>query len=486
MANQITIHGESHCPQEDQSRKGTASRREFLKRSSLGLAATIVPRHVLGGPGQVAPSDRVNVALVGAGGRGLENARELMQLPDVRITAVADPAEHWDLSNFYYRGVAGRGPACAEIEKHYQATDAGYRCQPFSDYRSMLESATSDFDAVLCATPDHLHAYVSLSAMRAGKHVYCEKPLTHNISEARLVAKVAKETGVATQMGNQGHSKDSIRETVELLRSGAIGDVTEVHAWVQTSRWNASLQHPPTEAQKIPKGLDWDLWCGPRTPPPFHSAYAPVSWRDFWQFGCGALGDMGCHDLDSTVWAFDLHHPTRIEMRPAGDSDKGMAPYGEIGYFDFDRGPSTKPLRVVWYSGGIKPPTPAWLPADQALPGRGALFLGSKGGMLCGGSGSGYQIFPQELREATQMPAATIARSPGHHRNWIDPNNGGPPACSNFEYGARLTEIVHLGLVALRTGEIVRWDPTAMKVAGVPEADSIIHESYREGWELEA
>lgn len=487
MASHKTIHGEVHCPDDDQSRKGTGSRREFLKRSSLGVvAATIVPRHVLGGPGHVAPSDRVNVAVVGTGGRGLQNARDLMQLPDVRITAVADPAESWDLSNFYYRRVAGRGPACAEIDKHYQASDSGFRCRQFSDYRVMLDSASSEFDAVLCATPDHLHAHVSLSAMRSGKHIYCEKPLTHNIAEARLVAKVAKETGVATQMGNQGHSKDSIRETVELLRSGAIGDVSEVHAWVQSSRWNPTLQHPPTEAQPIPAGLDWDLWCGPRNPPPFHSAYAPVSWRDFWQFGCGALGDMGCHDLDSTVWAFDLDYPDRIEMRSAGDSDQGMAPYGEIGYFDFTRKDTGKPLRIVWYSGGIKPPTPQGLPTGRELPGRGALFVGSEGGLLCGGAGGDFQIFPEDVREATKSPAPTIPRSAGHHRDWIDAIKGGPPASSNFEYGAKLTEIVLLGLVALRTGEIIRWDPAAMKATGVPAADSIIHETYRDGWRLEA
>ncbi len=486
MAKQSAIHDGFHCPDEVGSRKGTTTRRDFLKRSSLGLAAaTIVPRHVLGGPGHVAPSDRVHVALVGAGGRGFQNARELLKLPDVRITAVADPAESWDLSNFYYRGVAGRDPVSAEIEKHYQASEPGFACQQFSDFRELLETASSEFDAVLCATPDHMHALVSLASMRGGKHVYCEKPLTHNIAEARLVAKVAKETGVATQMGNQGHSKDSIRDTVELIRAGAIGEVSEVHAWVQTSRWNPSLQHPPTKAQALPQGLNWDLWCGPRTPPPFDSAYAPVSWRDFWQFGCGALGDMGCHDLDSAVWAFDLDHPTRVEMRPAGDSDKWMAPYGEIGYFDFERKDGGKPLRIVWYSGGLKPPTPPWLPSGKELPGRAAIFVGTKGSMLCGAAGGDCQIYPRELAEATNKPEPAIARSSGHHRDWIDAIKGGPPASSNFEYGAKLTEIVLLGLVALRTGEVIHWDPDAMKAKGVPNADAIIQETYRDGWELQ-
>jgi predicted dehydrogenase len=448
---------------------------------------TIVPRHVLGGPSQTAPSDRVNVALVGAGGRGLQNARELMQLADVRITAVADPAERWDLSGFYYGGVAGRGPTCREIEKHYQDSEPSFRCQAYADYRQMLESASSDFDAVLCATPDHLHALVSISAMRAGKHVYCEKPLTHNIAEARLVAEVAKQTGLATQMGNQGHSKDTIRETVELLRSGVIGDVHEVHAWVQTSRWNPTLQHPPTTGQPVPKGLNWDLWCGPRTPTPFDSAYAPVSWRDFWRFGCGALGDMGCHDLDSTVWAFDLEHPDRVEMRAAGSSDPNMAPYGEIGYFDFTSRSSgqASPLRVHWYSGGLKPRTPDLLPTGQDLPGRGTLFVGSQGILLCGAAGGNYQLFPESLRD-TPQPSASLTRSHGHHRDWVDAIKGGPPASSNFQYGSKLTEIVLLGLLALRTGEIIHWNAQAMKALGVPQADSIIHEQYRDGWSLES
>ena len=463
------------------------SRRRFIKRSSLALtAATIVPRHVLGGPGQVAPSDRVNVALVGAGGRGFQNARELMKLGDVRITAVADPAESWDLSKFYYRGVAGRGPVSAAIEEHYQRSESSFRCRRFSDYRQMLDSNSSDFDAVLCATPDHLHAPVTISAMRAGKHAYCEKPLTHNIAEARLVAQVAKETGVATQMGNQGHSKDSIRETVELLRSGAIGDVSEVHAWVQTTRWNPSLLHPPTDGQPIPKRLNWDLWCGPRKPIPFHEAYAPVSWRDFWQFGCGALGDMGCHDLDSSVWAFELTSPTRVEMRAAGNTDKGMAPFGEVGYFDFVKQDGTSPLKIHWYSGGLRPRTPELLPRDKKLPGRGAVFVGSEGILVCGAAGGDYQIYPQSRSEAMKVPQPSIARSGGHHRDWIDAIKGGPPASSSFEYGAKLTEIVLLGLVALRTGEVIRWDSDAMTATGVSSADEIIRESYRPGWEVEA
>lgn len=466
------------------SQINSISRRQVLKSAAIA-AATIVPRSVLGGPGHVPPSDRVNVALVGAGGRGLQNARELMKLADVRVTAIADPAERWDLSNFYYRGVAGRTPVAAELDKHYQAVDPRFRCRQHLDYRRMIDESADEFDAVLCATPDHLHALVTLAALRNGKHVYCEKPLTHNIAEARLVAKVASDSGLATQMGNQGHSRDTMRLTIELLRSGAVGEIKEVHAWVPATRWNPALVSPPTTSQPLPAGLDWDLWCGPRQPPQFHSAYAPVSWRDFWSFGCGAMGDFGCHDLDSAVWGLELDLPRRIEMRPAGQTDPAMAPFGEIGYFDFDHGSQTE-LRITWYSGGLRPPTPEVLPAGEQLPARGVLFVGSQGVLVCGGAGGQPDIYPESRRDSFAVPEPFLPRSAGHHRDWIDAIKGGPPASSEFSYAAKLTEITLLGLVALRSGEPIDWDAAAMRAVGVPQADEMISGTYRRGWELQA
>ena len=461
------------------------SRRRFLKTGGMAAAAMIVQPHVLGGPAHTAPSDRVNVALVGAGGRGRQNVRELLKLKDVRVTAVADPAEHWDLSNFYYRGDAGRLPVCQEIETHYQQIEPGFKCLQQVDYRELFATQASAFDAVLCATPDHMHAHASLAAMRAGKHVYCEKPLTHNIAEARLVSRVAAETGVATQLGNQGHSKDTIRETVELVRAGAIGKVSEVHAWVPATRWNKSLTKPPVTALPIPPGLNWDLWCGVRNPPDFHEAYAPVAWRDFWSFGCGAMGDFGCHDLDSAVWALDLGVPHRIEMRAAGMSDLNLAPYGEIGYFDFPASGSRGPVRLNWYSGGLLPPTPEALPDSVSLPRRGVLFVGSEGVMLCGGAGGQAVVYPEAHARTLEKPQETLPRSAGHHRDWVDAIKGGPPASSEFSYGAKLTEITLLGLVAMRTGKIIHWDEKNMQARNCPEAAQIVEGEYREGWRLD-
>lgn len=477
---------------ERREKQDSTSRRQLIKAGGVAAIASIVPRHVLGGTNHVAPSDRINVALVGAGGRGLQNARELMKLDDVRITCVADPAEHWDLANFYYRSVAGRKPAIAEIEKHYRASDSGFRCGSVSDYREMLSDVGDQIDAVLCATPDHMHALVSLAAMRAGKAVYCEKPLTHNVAEARLVAKVARESRVATQMGNQGHSRDTIRQTCEMIWAGAIGTVTEVHAWVPATRWNKGLETPPSDSQSLPPGLDWDLWCGPRNPPEFHSVYAPVSWRDFWSFGCGAMGDFGCHDLDSAVWALDLGMPHQVEFHAAGKTHASLAPYGEIGFFDFASArvgaDKTKrsPIRIQWYSGGLRPARPNQLPPGTDLPLRGVLFVGTDGVLVCGGAGGRADLYPMSRRSEVGDVAATLPRSPGHHREWIDAVKGKGATGSEFQYGAKLTEITLLGLVSLRSGTRIQYDAAKMEVTNSEAADKLLHGDYRDGWSLES
>ena len=463
------------------------TRRDFLTQTA-GFAGAfaafhIVPRHVLGGPNHVPPSETVNVALIGAGGRGLQNARDLMNLDDVQITAVVDPAELWNLEPFYYKGTAARKPAHAEIEKHYADKGKAADCAEHIDFRKFLDDAGA-VDAVLCATPDHLHAPVSLAAMRAGKHVYCEKPLTHNIAEARLVAQVAKETGLATQMGNQGHSNEGIRLTCEWIWAGAIGEVSEVHAWVGTSRWNPAMQSEPTEGQPIPKGLDWDLWIGPREPRPFDSVYAPVTWRDHWDFGSGAMGDFGCHDLDAACWALDLHAPEWVELHPAGPMSQHLVPYGEIGYFQFAARGERPPVRSPGTAADSNPHVPTNSRPGPNCPVAASCSSEISGKMLCGGAGGMPQLLPTDRDKAFTRPEPTLVRSNGHHRDWIDAIKGSPPASSHFEYGARLTEITLLGVASLRTGKRLNWNPDTMTAAGVPEAEPIFHGTYRPGWEL--
>jgi predicted dehydrogenase len=459
------------------------SRRAFLTAGAAAAGVfTIVPRHVLGGRGFVAPSDKVNVALVGAGGRGFENVRQLFKEKDAQVIAIADPAESLNLNRFYYRGLAGRETVKAAVEKHYTTTTPNFRCAGYEDFRVLLEKEKA-VDAVLCATPDHVHAYVSTVAMRAGKHIYCEKPLTHNLWEARQVARVAKETGLATQMGNQGHANDGIRETCEWIWGGLIGPVREVHAWVGHHRWNPTLTGRPVETPPVPAGLNWDLWLGPRAARPYHPAYCPVAWRDFWAFGSSQLGDFACHDLDAACWALDLHEPLSVEAHGAGVTDPELGPFGCIAYYHFGPRGARPPVNVTWYDGGLQPERPAALPAKETLPNRGVLFVGDKGAMLCGGAGGKPRLLSSRPDE-TPRPKAALPRSPGHHREWLDACKGGKPAGSNFAYGARLTEIALLGVLALRTGRRIDWDAGNLKAKGFAGADAVIKEDYRPGWEI--
>jgi len=459
------------------------NRRKFLKTAAATASAVaIVPRRVLGGSNFVPPSETVNIALVGAGGQGCVNLRALFPENDARVIAVADPAESFSLQDFYYKGKGGRSVAREMIEKHYAPKTPGFRCSEYEDFRVMLENEEA-VDAVLCATPDHLHAYVSAFAIRAGKHVFCEKPLTHNIWEARLISRLAKEKGVATQMGNIGHSSEGIRQTCEWLWDGAIGAVREVHAWVGATRWNKTLTGRPAETPPPPAGLNWDLWLGPRESRPYHPTYAPVMWRDFWAFGGGAIGDFVCHDLDAACWALDLRDPLWVEARPGSMMNEEISPHGELCYWQFGQRGNKPPVRVTWYDGGLRPALPDEWPEGKSLPGRGALFIGDKG-LLFSGFASKPLLLPEEKNDAYKEPAKTLPRSKGHHRDWLDACKGGPPASSNFEYGAQLTELLLLGILSLRTGKRINWDAANMKAGNLPDADAIIKESYRKGWEV--
>ncbi len=465
------------------------TRRDFIKKSALALTAfTIVPRHVLGGSGFIAPSDRVNIGMVGCGGMANNTIRGLIKLDDVRITAIADPAELWkNDDNTLYDSYTGWGPTKEFLESYYAAEKTPDQAiQVYKDFREMLKKEKG-LDAIVCSTPDNNHAYVSITAMRAGKHVYCEKPLTHNIWESRKVREVARETGVATQMGNQLHALDGLRQTVEYLRAGVIGKVEEAHIFVPASRWlPGHTGGYPKSSDPVPEGFNWNLWLGPTPWRVYNKMYTPVTWRDFWDFGCGALGDFACHDMDIPTWAFNLHTPESVEAHPAGNEGSAeVASYGEIGYYKFLADGEQSPLNLTWYSGGLQPRLPDLLPRDVSLPSRGAMFVGDKGIILINGPGSSPQIFPESLRNSFTPPEPSIPRSKGHHREWIDAIKGGPAAMSNFEYGAQLNEITHLGVLSLRLGgKKIYWDSNNMKAVGLPEADEIIREPVRKGWEM--
>jgi predicted dehydrogenase len=352
----------------------------------------------------------------------------------------------------------------------------------------MLEREKA-IDAVLIATPDHVHAYASIYAMKAGKHVYCEKPLTHSVEEARTVARVARETGVATQMGNHGRSGEGHRQTVEWIQDGAIGAVREVHAWSGTARpWMPPS--PEEEPPSPPSGLNWDLWLGPRAPRPFRRAYAPCNWRGFWDFGGGTLPDMAVHNIDPAYNVLALHTPETVEAS-ATMVDPERCPRGMLVTYRFAALGSRGPVTLYWYDRGLRPPTPPEIDADDPRQrlgdeGNGILFVGEKGYITCAGWSGMPRLLPLELHREYQRPPRTLPRVKGHHADWLQACKGGTPACSNFDYGAPLCELTLLGNVALRAGKRLQWDGPAMKATNAPDADQFLTDTYRSGWELPA
>jgi predicted dehydrogenase len=471
------------------SRKQTSEpgRRRFLTTAASAAAVTILPRHVLGGQGHVPPSDKINVAVIGAGGQGRTNARALFQESDCQVIAIADPCEEWDLSPYYYRGVAGSGPVKAEVEEHYSKTTPNFTCSVYQDFREMLEKEKA-IDAVLIATPDHSHAFISIYSMKAGKHVYCEKPLTHDVWEARLVAQVARETGVATQMGNFGRSSEGHRQAAEWIWDGAIGAVREVHSWGAAGNF-ASGRGRPEGTPPVPANLNWDLWLGPAEDRPYHPAYAPFNWRGWWAFGGGGMPDVAVHHLDPAFNALQLDDPETIEASAPGVDDE-VCSTGVFATYRFGPRGNRGPVTVYWYDGGLRPPTPPGVDPDDPRQrlgegGNGIYFVGEKGVITCAGWSGMPRLLPLELHREYERPEKTLPRVAGHHADWLQACKGGTPASSNFDYGARLTEFVHLGSVALRTRKLLKWYGPNMAATNASEAEKYLKKPfYRKGWEL--
>lgn len=436
------------------------SRRRFIGRSSSALAAfTIVPRHVLG-RGETPPSDKLNIAGVGIGGRGFG---DLQAVSKENIVALCDVDERYAAGAFRQWPEAKR----------------------YSDFRKMLETEKG-IDAVVIATPDHTHAVVAMMALRLGKHVYCEKPLTHSVYEARKLGEAAKEAKVATQMGNQGQASEEARVVAEMILDGAIGTVREVHAWSNRVPDISERGIPrPKDTPPVPEWLDWELWVGPAPMRPYHPSYHPFSWRGWWDFGTGVLGDIGCHELSTIFKTLKLGHPKTIEacstnwQKPKEIRDE-TAPLASIVRYRFEASEHHGPLTISWYDGGMKPPRPEEL--DPGVPfgvGDGILYVGDKGVML------GSKLFPESRRREYGKPPRTLPRSPGHHEEWLIAAKGGPPAGSNFvDHAAHLAEVVLLGNIAIRANEKLEWDPVAMRFPNCPQADAYVNPPYRAGWTL--
>jgi predicted dehydrogenase len=437
----------------------------------MALNFAVVPRHVLGGPGFVAPSDRINVAGIGAGGMGGGDISTVSKL-GANIVALCDVDE-------------------ARAAGSFKAFPDAHR---YKDFRELLDKEANRIDAVTVGTPDHIHAVAAMAAIRAGKHVYCQKPLTHTLHECRELTKAARAAGVATQMGNQGHATEGSRLTNEWIQAGIIGPVREVHVWSDRAGrlWKQGIGRP-ADSPPVPSSLDWNLWLGPIRERPYHPAYAPVSWRGWWDFGTGALGDMGCHIIDHPVWALGLGPPDAVEARTTLDGSflNGDKPNDEtypvaaIIYYDFPARGEQPAVRMTWYDGGLMPAAPAGMPAGRSLPDNGVLYIGTKGSMFHSSHGGMPQLLPRELHDDAAKVPTTMARSPGHYEEWVAACKGGPRPVSNFDYSGPLTEIVLLGVLALRApGRRLEWDGASLRLTNAPELNRFIHTEYRNGWIL--
>jgi len=444
------------------------SRRSFLGSSLAATAAfAIVPRRVLGGAGNTPPSEKLNLAIIGAGGRG---ADDIEGVKSQNIVALCDV----DATN------------AASSFKRFPAA------KQYKDFRVMLEKE-KNIDAVVVATPDHIHAVASMAAIKLGKHVYCEKPLTRTIHEARALAKAAREAKVATQMGNQGMAFDGNRLITEWITDGAIGPVREVHVWSDrpTHRGKMPLWWPqgierPTDTPPVPTTLDWDLWLGPAPWRPYHPAYVPFKWRGWWDFGSGGLGDMGIHNLAPVFSTLKLGPPVSV-YASSTPAFKETVPLAATVHFNFAAREGRPPVKLHWYDGGLLPARPDELDDERDLDAEdGIIFVGDKGKMLVEGwGGERPRLIPEARNKEYQRPPKTLPRSIGHYEEWIQACKTGSSTRSNFDFAGPLTEAVLLGSLAIRLGnQKLYWDAANLKVTNVDEANALLHYKYRNGWSL--
>ncbi|HIL70635.1 MAG TPA: Gfo/Idh/MocA family oxidoreductase [Verrucomicrobia bacterium] len=449
------------------------NRRTFLAGAATVGACNILPGPVLRAAGQ---NRKVNVAIIGTGGQGIVNMKQLFLLDDVRIAALCDLNDKSDYSDFYYGGTAGLMPAVELVKQHY-----GEACPVYKDYKEMLDK--EDLDAVLIATPDHSHGYIALDVIAKGKHIYVEKPLCRTIEETRLVTEAAHKAGVATQMGNYGHSNEYIRLASEWIWDGAIGDVHEVHAWCNTGadRWSKYKERPP--AEKIPEGFEWKTWCDPMPHRSFSKEYAPVRWRAWWDFGSSTIGDFACHHLDPVFMALKIAETDRftVEASQVGMTEE-TCPSAGLVHYDVPARAGMAPVRITWYEGGIKPGRPKELEDGRAFGDHGVIFYGSKGVIMGGGWASDLRIIPETAMRAYKRPAKTLKRVKGHHRDWINACKGLGEASTNFNYAGPLTEFALMGNVALRTGKRLDFDWKNMICKDAPETAKLIKPQYKKSW----
>lgn len=439
------------------------TRRDFARSvSSIGAGLWL---GALPGPAvSQSANEQLNVAFVGVGKGGVggvANLPAISGLPAVRVAALCDIDDQY------------AGPSYA---KHPKAPR-------YHDFRRMLDRQ-KDIDAVVVSTPDHTHAVISVEAMRRGKHVYCEKPVARTIYEARVMQQVAAKHNVVTQMGNQGTGEPKFRLLVDLIRSGTLGTVREVHAWTNRPTWPQGDLKIPKQRPAVPKYLKWDLFLGPAAERHYHAAYHPFVWRGWWDFGTCVLGDMACHITNHAFFGLDLGSPTRVEAVAEGHNEV-TGPKSAVIRYDFPARGQQPPVRMTWYEGGRQPPKEVWHGWKAPLPTNGALLIGDKGAVITLNMyGWDWRLLPAEKWRDYKRPEEEPPR--GHHYEWVLACRGQAKTRSNFDYACPMTESLLVGNLAIRTGRPIDWDAQAMKATNCPEADELIRPEFRKGWSLKA
>lgn len=441
---------------------GNMNRRTFMRQSATAGIALAGLQHAANA---AETRDKLNIAVIGVGGMGASNLRNVAS---ENIVALCD------VDDAYAAKAYAPFPGAAK----------------FKDYREML--AKSDIDGVVIATPDHTHAVIAADCMRAKKHVYCQKPLTHNVYEARRLAEIAKETGVVTQMGIQGHSGDGLRQIREWIQAGAIGEVREVDAWCSLTyypwghaTWSSPIGVRPADTPPVPETLNWDLWLGPAPMRPYHPCYHPRTWRSFLDFGSGMMGDRGAHTFDPIFYALDLGHPTSIDGNYT-DWNGETHPIACLVQYQFPARGSMPPVTLTWYD-GLRPPWPLGLEPEGRLgdPEGGALFKGSEGMITCNVYGNEPRLLPGSRMKSFTPPEPSIPRvTCSHEMDWVNAIKSGTKAGADFSYSGPLTEVCQLGNIAKRMNARIEWDPAKMEFPNMPDANPYVSRTYREGWTL--
>jgi len=421
-------------------------RRQFLQYGAAATSGLLITS----GLSAQSANDKLNIACIGIGGQGRSN---LNSIDHENIVALCDVDDE---------------RAGDAYEKHPKA-------KKFYDYRVMLDKMGNEIDAVVVSTPDHTHFHPAMAAMDMGKHLYCEKPMAHAVDEIRQMTELARKNKLATQLGMQRHVKDNMHRVVELIKTGAIGDVTAVYAW---KGGNRGMPDMPTEFPEVPDHLKWDLWQGPAEARKYSPAYCPYNWRFWWDYGTGETGNWGCHILDIPYWALDLHKNMPNKVSAWGPPvDPERSPTSMFSKFNFPEWDGKPALELHWYH--TNDPIPFF--EEHGIPKRGNnLFVGTKGMLLTGFDE--HELYPKEKYADFEYPEPFIPESPGFRQEWINACKGGEPATCNFEYSGPLAETVILANVAYRAETDFEWNAKTLQAKNAPKAEPYIRPTYREGW----